>query len=798
MKFLQSWIQEHIDDKLPALDTVVDIVSKKSLEVEEVKEIENDVVFEIKVLPHRQHDCFSHRGIAREFCTLFDLKEKTKNYAVIYGDENISVKVEDAKICPRYIGVKVSNIKVENSKAWLKNKLESLGQRSISNIVDVTNFVMNDIGQPMHAFDADKVSGGITVRKAKEGEKMTTLDQKEIVMRGTETVIADDEGVLALAGVKGGTKAIVDESTKSIIFESANFNAVLTRKSSDFHNIKTDASKRYEAQMTSEYAGVAMDMACNLLKEMLPECVIGAKVDVYEKPEKNYRACFSTRETNNLLGSNYTEEQIIKILEKEKCQVSVIENSRDIIKEKALSCVDVPYKRSASVLYDAPNAFDCSSLVSWLMIEAGYSIPRVSVDQFVFSQEIKEEDLKIGDLIFTNTKEEISKDGTYYSQVLGMDVKESPIRTETLEFIPKTKVEHGIDHVAIYMGEGNIIHTSSKIGKCVLEKLKESAQFKNELYFRRVIGEEKRIIATIPFERIDLRIKEDLIEEVGRVIGYDNLPSVLPTLNRKGVPHKRLYYETKIKNILIQNGFSEIYTYSFGNVGTVEILKGLASDKEKLRADLGRGVLSAIQMNILNAPLLQVETVKVFEFGNVFDTNSETRHFSIAIDDGKKKSLFTDEVDLILSQIKRDLNIKTIEYDTVSGKPYVIEIDFDKLIEPLEEPTQYEHLLQTKSEVSYKHFSLYPFIVRDIACFTPASTSWENILTIINKNYNNLIVSCNLFDTFTKTFEDGTIKKSFAFRLVIQASDKTLTDEEANEISGKIYEALKKAGYEIR
>ena len=798
MKFLKSWIQDHIDVELPKEEVITDVLSKKSLEVEEIINLESDAVFDIKVLPHRQHDCFSHRGIARELCTLFSLKEKEIIFpSVVYGSADILVNVEDSKLCPRYIGVKVENVKVENSPTWLKDKLEKIGQRSISNIVDITNFVMNDIGQPMHAFDADKVVGGITVRVAKEGEKMVTLDSKELTMRGTETVIADDEGVLALAGVKGGKKALVDENTKAIIFESANFNSTATRKSSDYHNIKTDASKRYEAGMTSEYAGEAMDMACALIKEMIPGSEIGKKIDVYEKKEKNYKVGVSLNEINNLLGSNYEEKDVIGILEKERCVVSAIEDSRSVIKEKALSCVSVPYKRGASVLYDAPNMFDCSSLVSWLMIKAGYFIPRVTIDQFVYSREIKENDLQIGDLVFTNTKEEISKDGEYFSKVLNMNIKEAPIRTETLEFIPGTKVPHGIDHVAIYVGSGEIVHTSKTIGTCVVEKLSDSKQFKNDVYFRRVINDEKRFKVSIPFDRLDLRIKEDLIEEIGRVMGYDDLPSVLPVLSRKGKLHKRLYYESKIKNILLENGFSEIYTYTFGDKGEVGIVKGLAGDKEKLRTNLGDGVLRAVQMNILNAPLLGIDTVKVFEFGNVFLTNSERRNFAIAIDDGKKKTSFSEEVDLILSQIKRELKVEHLDYSTVSSKPYVIEIDFDKLIEELEEQKSYEAMVQIQDEITYKSVIQYPFIVRDIACWTPHGTSFDEITDTAINLQNPLIVRVDKFDEFTKEI-DGVKKTSYAFRIVLQSKDKTLTDEEANVVANNIYNLLKEKGFEIR
>ncbi len=816
MKFSQNWIQDHIEGKMPTSSEFRDVFSKKALEIEGVEEINGDIIYDIKILPHRQHDCFSHRGIAREIATLFSLTRKEREILGAKSDEDVrrqqsedanqtdesiklKVEVSDFKLCPRYIGVRVDGVNLKASPENFKNKLEGIGQRSISAIVDITNFILNDIGQPMHAFDADKVIGGITVRLAKEGETMTTLDGKELIMKGIETVIADSEGVLALAGVKGGTKAIVDENTKSIIFESANFNATLTRKSSDLHNIKTDASKRYEAGMTSELAGEAMDYALQLIKEIYPDCSVGEVVDIYSRTDKIFKIGIDAHEVNKLLGTNYSDDEIEKTLKQLSFSFEKICPEKKI-KEIIPLAIDKPYDRLASTLHDGPHKFSCGSLVNWFYKECGYASPRVALDMYIFSTKVDYENLRFGDFIFTNTKIENPKNAMIYSQVLGYEIPDAPKYTQTVEYMPGTEFAPGIDHVGMYIGDGKVLHTGSAIGKTVIEELKTSEYFKNECWYGRMVEDlsVEQFVVSVPFERLDIRIKADVIEEIGRVIGYDSINSVLPKLKGKGLPHKRLYYETKIKNILIKNGFSEIITYTFGNKGDVQIVKGLASDKEKLRNNLSDGVKTAIEMNLHNAPLLGEKVVKVFEFGNIFTTDSEERNFAIGIDDGGKKSNFTENIEFILLEIKRTLNIHHIDCTTGSSKPYVVEINFDKLIESLPEPKDYEALLQNKINVSYKSISPYPFIIRDIACFTPVDTEWETVLDIINKNNNSLIVSRSLFDTFKKTFEDGTVKMSYAFRLVIQSFEKTLTDEEANIIADKTYNDLKEVGYEIR
>jgi phenylalanyl-tRNA synthetase beta subunit len=189
--------------------------------------------------------------------------------------------------------------------------------------------------------------------------------------------------------------------------------------------------------------------------------------------------------------------------------------------------------------------------------------------------------------------------------------------------------------------------------------------------------------------------------------------------------------------------------------------------------------------------------VKMYEFGNVFTRADERRHLALVVDDGKKKSTFTEEVDMVLSQIKRDLGVAELAYETVSPKPYVIELDFDTLIESLPEPTTYEPLSRAETAIAYEAVSPYPFIVRDIAVWVPDTTSWEDLRALALQIDSPYITRIDCFDTFSKEI-DGVKKTSFAFRFVLQSHEKTLTDAEANEVADKMYSLLKDKGYEIR
>jgi len=322
-----NWLQKYFDQKLPKASDLADKIIFHSFEVEEVAEKDGDYLMEIKVLPDRAHDCLCHYGIAKEVSALFNLEVKPPISPQLRGEASklggsstsrkLTVKIEDEKLCRRYIGRMIEKIEVKDSSSELKKSLEILEQRSIYNTVDATNYVLFDIGQPLHAFDADKVVGGITVRLAKAGEKITTLDNQEVDLDESILIIADDEGPLAIAGIKGGKKAEVTLETKNLILESANFDPVNIRKTSQKTGIRTEASKRFENELSTEVADYAMDLLTELIiKEAgAAETKIGGKIDVY--PQKNIPTPinFEIKEFAERLGVEISVEESVKILE---------------------------------------------------------------------------------------------------------------------------------------------------------------------------------------------------------------------------------------------------------------------------------------------------------------------------------------------------------------------------------------------------------------------------------------------------------------------------------------------------
>ncbi len=336
MKISYNWLQDYFEEKLPNPEEIKEGIIFHSFEVEEIIKVGNDTVFDVKVLPDRAHDCLSHWGIAKEISAIFDLKIAEKNLDKFDSKPTeLQIDLADPK-CLRYMGRIIKNVKVSESPDWLKEKLNSIGQKSINNIVDIANFVMFDLGNPIHAFDLDKLaSPKIIIRNGKEGENITTLDKKEINLDDSILVIADEEGPLAIAGIKGGTKAEVDVNTKNIVIEVANFNPTTTRRTAKKINILTDAVKRYENEISPELCSVVMDEITSLIYDVCGGEIFDV-VDVYPNKKEERTVNITLDYINKRLGSNFSREQVQSVWDK----LNFVYKIKDDVYE-----INVPYLR---------------------------------------------------------------------------------------------------------------------------------------------------------------------------------------------------------------------------------------------------------------------------------------------------------------------------------------------------------------------------------------------------------------------------------------------------------------------
>ncbi len=603
MKISYNWLKWYIPE-VPEPEKLWDVFTFHLCEVESMDKLpDGNTIFDINILPNRAHDLLSHQGVAQELSALLDIEYKSpvELYRIPESKQSsLEIKIDSNK-CRRYMGRIVRNIKVGPSPDWVVKHLESIGQRSINNIVDATNIVMFDCGNPTHIFDAKKVGTVIKISNAKNGNKIKILGGEEKELSEQDLVIADASGIaLAIAGVKGGTYAEVDENTTEIILEVANFDPVSVRKTAKRTGIQTDATKRFENDLSPVRAEYAMRELSATILEMCPEAQFEDIVDVFPgraKWETPHTIEINSKYINEKLGSNFSDIEIENVWKRMKFE----------------------YSKS-------------------------------------------EEDFTI----------------------------------------------------------------------------------------------------TVPLLRLDLTGRHDLVEEVGRVIGYDKVKPELPQIDFKHKVNETFYKILSAKKKLVEDGYREVMTYSFTKKGEVYVTYG-AKGKEALRTNLTDGIKVSYEMNKLNAPLLGDSEIKIFEIGNVYPkTGVEETHVACA------------------------------------DKKEVTEVTLDEFTKGIEIGNSYDELLTTFNSqlitARFAPWSVFPFITRDISIWVPQEVESEKVCRVIKEYAGDLVVvGPTLFDEFEK---DG--RKSLAFRLVFQSQDRTLTDNEVSHAMEPILVAVKKDGWGIR
>lgn len=644
MKISRNWLQTYFEKELPSIQEIDQLLVAHSFETEGIEEIGSDEVLDIDVLPNRAHDCLSYEGIAQELAGLMGVQAKDTlgRYATQEtktSTQPISVEIKNSEQCRRYAARVIENVTVAESPQWLKDRLAAMGQRSINNVVDATNYILFDFGQPTHVFDLAKIDGGITVRNASEQEKITVLGGQEIEMDASMLVIADDQKSLALAGVKGGVTAEVDVDTTSIVLEVANFEPVSTRTTRNKVGIFTDASKRYENELSPEVVTDSIEALTRLIIEVAgnESTSVSEIVDRYPAPQQPVQVTFTTEHTNQLTGLSLSDENIIDILER-----------------------------------------------------------------FNYS--------------FTQEKGSFTVD--------------------------------------------------------------------------------------IPSRRYDLRIAEDIIEEIGRIYGYYKLePKSVADLDWNPQINKMAYYQNAIRNILAGEGYSELMTYTFVKKGEVEMLNALASDKKALRTNLAGGFSEALMSNLRNTELFGTDRVAAFEFGKVFEGGEERWQLVIGVENKDKKA--RKKHGQPHEQLKNITDILNTTFSTdIFSAPadgsFWVEWNMQEIIAQLPDVEQYGEILmlqQSDLQKQFTPFSLFPFMSRDIALWAPSQVDVSDIKQTLQSQATSLCQRIDLFDTYQPEGEDRT---SYAFKLIFQAMDRTLTDDEINPIMDAVYKACEEKGWETR
>ena len=639
----------------------------------------NDYILDLSITPNRA-DALSMRGLTYELGALYNNKvnfndvEKEENYEAT----SLQVAVESDS-CRNYVGQIVKNVEVKSSPLWLQTRLMNSGIRPINNIVDITNYVLLEFGQPMHAFDKDLVGDKIVVRDAKEGEVLETLDGEERKLQTTDLVITDGTRAIALGGVMGGKNTEVSEETKNIILESAYFNPTTVRRTSAAHGLRSDSSARFEKGIDPNMQKAALARAVELILELCPNAVVESSVGVVNKEEEKVVE-ITTSYINNYLGITLSTEEIAAILE-------------------------------------------------------------------------------------------------------------------------------GLSFTVEVTGEN--------------------------------------LVVKVPTRRPDISIKQDLVEEVIRIYGYDNLASTLPkfskttkgglTYSQRMVRDLRAVYASLGFNDTINYSLvseEEATEYTLEDHHKVRLLMPMTETHSTLRQSLVPGLLNTVQYNVAR----KQKDLKLFEIGRVFfgsgDDNiqpKETLYLSAALTGEERATKWLKEssaldffaakgyLEVVFERLGLDEKV-TYKKSTLEGmhpgrfaevylgekrigfigevhpqvadklglnKTYVFEINLDEVIS------------ESKVRPKYEEVTKYPEITRDIAMLVDVKDEYQNIYNVVESVNSKLISKVELFDLYVGA-ELLAGKKSLALTITYSDKQKTLTDEEVTSVHDKVLVALTAYGAIIR
>jgi len=347
----------------------------------------DDVVLEIGITPNKA-DCLSHLGIAREIAAKLNKKFRYPEIKVISNNENsenyASITIEDASICPRYSARIIKNVKIQPSPNWLRNALTKLGIRPINAAVDVTNYVLYEMGQPLHAFDYNKIEGNkIIVRKAKKEEAFVTLDGKTRILDDYMIVIADEKKPIALGGVMGGENSEITDDTTDILLESAYFNPSLIRKTSKKLGLSSDSSYRFERGVDIENVIPALNRAAVLIAELCGGEIVGSEIDVYPEPVKLKEIALRFERARKIIGCDISNDFMLQVFE--NLGFEIIEQTSEYVKYR------IPHRRN-DIFEEIDLIEEVARFYNYDNIEPNY------VSSITFSESIVDDNLQISPL----------------------------------------------------------------------------------------------------------------------------------------------------------------------------------------------------------------------------------------------------------------------------------------------------------------------------------------------------------------------------------------------------------------
>jgi phenylalanyl-tRNA synthetase beta chain len=322
MRISYKWLQDFVDVDILGVDVqeVSKALTMVGLAVETFEGLGDDHIFDVDITTNRP-DCLNHMGVARELAAQFRLKLRKPDFSPIeYDKEGPSdfparISIRDPDLCPRYAGRVITGVKVAESPDWLKKRLEAVGQRPINNLVDITNYVLFEVGHPLHAFDYELLEGReIVVRRARNGELLTTLDGSRRELDESMLMICDAKYPVAVGGVMGGENSEISDATRTILLESAYFNPASIRSTARKLNLVTEASYRFERGADPELPVKALNLACRLIVEICGGQCVSPVIDEYPRRDEERVLTLRKKRIEQVLGISVSDEDVIDIL----------------------------------------------------------------------------------------------------------------------------------------------------------------------------------------------------------------------------------------------------------------------------------------------------------------------------------------------------------------------------------------------------------------------------------------------------------------------------------------------------
>ena len=653
--------------------------------------IEKDVVFEIGLTPNRS-DATSHIGVARDLAALLSLRSN-KDIRLKYPSVDsfcgngkkspITVTVEDVDACPRYTGVSISNVEIKDSPSWLKDKLNAINIRPIKNVVDATQYVLFELGQPLHAFDADKITGGsVIVKKAAEQTPFTTLDGVERKLSSNDLMICDAVKPMCIAGVFGGKESGVAQDTKNIFLESAYFSPVGIRKTSKYHGLKTDASFRYERGCDPNITVYAIKRAALLIRE-LAGGEISEISDFYPNNISKKEIVVDYNYLNRLVGKNIEKETVKKVLS--AIEIDIVDESNENIKV-VIPTNKVDVTRPADVVEEFLRIYGYNNIE--IEEKFNYSMSFLPKNPLIDMQE--------------TISDYLSNNGFYEAMNNSL-----------------TKVEYG-----------------------------ETFDF---------IDSAQTVSLLNPLSRDLQNMRQSLL--------FNSLENIIHNINH-GTSDMKLYE------------FGTVYSKNANADSKEDVVKQFSERRRLSICVTGKIQSESWQVKQADVDFYYLKNMVQNAMGKV---NISLQEFKTATESS------TAVMDNVLLYFHEEMpfitigriNDKLLKHFDIQQPVLYAEIDCDIL----------KSLPQKR--IIYAELNKFPEVSRDLALLTDKKITYKEIEDLAFKTERKCLKSVNLFDVYEgKNIEEG--KKSYAVRFILYNKEKTLTNNEINNIMEKFVSAFER------